>query len=633
VVINEIMYRPALPGAQYLELENNSANITFDLSGWQIPELGYAFPAGSLLGPRKFLVLAADRAAFIAAYGATIPSFDSLDRPLPANGGTLRLIQPGGVGTSDTIVTQVRFETTAPWPAVAAGLGGSLQLVDSLQDNWRVGNWAATLTPRGYSPGIANPVQAVLPPFPPLWLNELQPDNIAGITNRAGQHVPWLELYNPSTNVVSLDGLFLATDYARLTEWAFPTGALIRAGEFRIVFADGQTNLSGSDEWHASFQLTAGSGSLALSSMDTNGQPLVLDYINYTNVGPNHSYGSAPDGQSFKRQEFFFATPGGTNNIRTALPVAINEWMAGNTNTLRDPVTGKFEDWFELYNYGDSSVDLTGYYLSHSLTNQFEFRIPAGYTIGPHGFLLVWADKRDTNGTPDLHVNFKLSKSGASIGLFATNGIPVDLISFGEQTSAISMGRYPDAGGNISILPKATPGAPNVKPNARPELEAPGDKYIYLGQTLSFSVQASDEDIASQALSYSLDPGAPLNAAIQPTTGRFTWTPTASQVPSTNVVTVRVTDNGIPPLSQSQTFRVTVALAPELSGAVLSGNLSHFDWLAGFGQTYQLEYKEDLTAVSWIPFGSPVAGSGQNVTITNNPGTSTHRFFRLRILP
>jgi hypothetical protein len=631
VVINEIMYRPVISKAQYLELENNSAN-SFDLSGWRIPELSYTFPPGSLIGPRKLLVLAADRSAFINAYGASNPIFDIFSSPLPTQGGTLTLIQAASDGSEGTVVSQVRFETGAPWPAAADGLGSSLQLVDSSQDNWRVANWATTPSPRGSTPGTPNSVLATLPAFPSLWLNEVQADNLTSITNRAGQHLPWLEIFNPSTNLVSLDGLFLADNYTNLAAWAFPNDAVIYPGEFKVIFADGQTNLSTPGEWHTSFLLTSGSGSLALSRRDTNGQAQVLDYLNYTNLAPNHSYGSSPDGQSFKRQEFFNATPGGTNNIRTPLPVAINEWMAGNTNTLRNPVTGKFDDWFELYNYSDSPVDLTGYYLSHTLTNQTEFQIPAGYSIASHGFMLVWADKRDTNRPGELHVNFKLSKSGTTIALFTTNRIPVDLVSFGEQTSDVSMGRYPDGVGSIFVLPKATPGSANSKPNAAPTLALPGDKFVYLGQTLSFMVQATDEDTPAQTLFYSLE-GAPSNATIDGTTGRFTWQPTPSQAPSTNLITAKVTDNGVPPLSRQQTFTVFVSLPPQVSAFSSDGEQTVFTWLTGMKQTYQLEYKDDLAAPAWTPFGNPLTGSGQTLALTNGLNRVTHRFFRIRVLP
>ncbi len=194
--------------------------------------------------------------------------------------------------------------------------------------------YLATTTPGGLNNTATN-----LAPFPSLWLNEVQADNLTGITNRAGQRTGWLELYNPSTNIVSLNGLYLANNYTNLAQWAFPTNAAIAAGQFKVIFADGLTNLSTTNELHASFVLPSGTGSLALTRLTTNSLWQVLDYINYANLSPNHSYGSFPDGQSFTRQDFFYATPGGTNNGSSApLTVVINEWMAGNTHTLPDPV-------------------------------------------------------------------------------------------------------------------------------------------------------------------------------------------------------------------------------------------------------------------------------------------------------
>jgi len=62
------------------------------------------------------------------------------------------------------------------------------------------------------TPDALNSVVTSLTPFPSLWINELQADNLNGITNRAGQHTAWLELYNPGTNSLPLKGLYLANN-------------------------------------------------------------------------------------------------------------------------------------------------------------------------------------------------------------------------------------------------------------------------------------------------------------------------------------------------------------------------------------------------------------------------------------
>jgi len=148
-----------------------------------------------------------------------------------------------------------------------------------------------------------------------------------------------------------------------------------------------------------------------------------------------------------------------------------------------NPIGGKHDDWFELYNYSSNAVDLAGCYLTHSAANPVEFQVPAGYIIPPHGFLLVWADKKTPTGSGDLHVNFKLSKSGTSIGLYWTNASLVDYVTFGAQTDDISMGRYPDGSGNICTLPVATPRTNNIGPNTAPVESALSDQFLYLGQS------------------------------------------------------------------------------------------------------------------------------------------------------
>ncbi len=557
LVISEVMVSPPLPGAEYVELFNNSSNTTFDLSGLEFRGIGYTFPAGSVIGPRKHLVLAADPSAFAAAYGALIPVFDIYSGTLQDGGETLTLLWPTTGITNDLVVSKVRFDTQLPWPLAANNTGTSLQLIDPRQDNWRAGNWSVSTTVTA-TPSALNSVNASIPIFPALWINEVQAENFSGPTNSAGQRTPWLEIFNPTTNTISLSGLYLSGNYSNLLQWAFPAGASIEPRQFKTIFADGQTGLSTLSELHASFVLPAGNGSVALSRV-YNGQPQVLDYVNYASLGANHSYGSFPDGQSFDRMEFFYLTPGETNNNTSApLTVALNEWMADNSSILLNPVTGNYNDWFELYNYGTNPANLAGYFLTDDLSVKFKFEIPSGYTIPAGGFLLVWADDVLTNGTPELHVPFKLSKAGSDLALFGGDGNAVDFVQFGAQTENLSQGRFPDGSVNIFTFTQSSAGTNNIGPNLRPALVQPASQTVTAGQTLSFTLQATDDDEPPQTLTFSLGAGAPAGAVVNPTSGLFTWTPTAGQAPSTNQITAMVTDNGSPALTDSKVFTVVV---------------------------------------------------------------------------
>jgi len=177
-----------------------------------------------------------------------------------------------------------------------------------------------------------------------------------------------------------LTGLYLNAGYSNLTNWTFPR-AKIDPGQFLIIFADGQTNLSTSAQLHTSFALSPGTGSVALSRLFA-GQPQVLDYVNYSNLPPDWSYGSLPNGQSFVRVAFAAPTPGQSNSLSGPLPAS---FIAYNTE-------GSIysQDFNSLPDPGAASVDtanpVTINGVTYSLANPFDFDGPVSAT-GANGGL------------------------------------------------------------------------------------------------------------------------------------------------------------------------------------------------------------------------------------------------------
>ncbi|MHC4560384.1 MAG: chitobiase/beta-hexosaminidase C-terminal domain-containing protein, partial [Planctomycetota bacterium] len=138
----------------------------------------------------------------------------------------------------------------------------------------------------------------------------------------------------------------------------------------------------------------------------------------------------------------------------TGIPLTINELMASNSSYMKDP-QGEYDDWIEIYNYGVDAIDIGGMYLTDNLSVptkwQIPGNIPAATTIPAGGFLLIWADNDITD--TGLHANFKLDSSGEAVGLFESDGVTlIDSISFGNQTSDISYGRFPDASDNLRFM-------------------------------------------------------------------------------------------------------------------------------------------------------------------------------------
>jgi hypothetical protein len=635
VVINEIMFNPLVANAEYVELYNTSSTVTFDLSGWQFKGLGYTFPAGSFIGPNSFLVLAANRPAFAAAYGATNLVFDTFSGALQTDGETLSLLQPGTNGT--LTVAEVKYEGVAPWPLSTAG--NSLQLLDARQDNWREGNWA-TAAP---TPGRTNSVAQTLPAFPPLWLNELQADNLTGITNSAGQHVPWLELYNPTTNTVSLSGLYLANSYSNLTAWVFPAGAAINPGQFKVIFADGQTNLSTLSELHTSFILPSGAGSLALSRW-YNSQPQVLDYITYTNLTPNHSYGSWPDGQSFVRLEFFFPTPGGTNNALGNTPPSFIPYASAEAL-----YTQNFDG---LPNPGMVSVNtanpVTINGITYSLANPFDFAFPviASGNIGGlgidalagwYGLAAVGTKFGATDGdqTTGGQVSFGLPGSGhRALGLLATSttgftGVGAKFVNQTTQSLNYITLRFTGEVWRQSDLPKTLEFYYLIDPTATAAFST---NYTAFLPGLNVSFPTVPGDVGGAAV----DGTAAIN---QTNLGVFNqvitnWPPGGALWLVWEMASPAGKSQGlaIDDLSFSASDQPMQAPAPALTIGSGVNNPLVLSWPGSPGWSYQVECAEDLSTNFWAPVGDPLTGTGGTLIFTNTLNASAQRFYRLRIL-
>ena len=115
-----------------------------------------------------------------------------------------------------------------------------------------------------------------------------------------------------------------------------------------------------------------------------------------------------------------------------------------------------------------------------------------------------------------------------------------------------------DAAGNAAqCSAMITVGSANVAP----VLNAIADQSVEEGSLLSLTVTATDADLPVQTLTFSLGSGAPAGASIT-AGGTFIWTPTGAQSPSTNGITVIVTDDGTPALSDTNGFLVVVLQLP-----------------------------------------------------------------------
>ena len=132
--------------------------------------------------------------------------------------------------------------------------------------------------------------------------------------------------------------------------------------------------------------------------------------------------------------------------------------------------------------------------------------------------------------------------------------------------------------------------------NDAPVLDPVADQTVDEGTQLQFVVTADDPD-GTDVLVFTLD-GAPGGAGIDPFTGLFRWTPPGWQVPGSYTVTVRVSDDAAPALSNTVTFTIVVNdLGPT---AVLTGDTGLIEnQIGAFSATGSTSFPDEIASYEW----------------------------------
>ena len=138
----------------------------------------------------------------------------------------------------------------------------------------------------------------------------------------------------------------------------------------------------------------------------------------------------------------------------------INEVMANNESTLADG-QGEFDDWVEIYNGGNTPLDLSGYFLSDDAGDVARWQIPldSGIVIPAGGYAGLWLDGDPEDGAD--HLPFRLASEGEVLFLTDPDGVTVvDEVVLPPQHPNISYGRD-ETTGEFRYLINPTPGLMN----------------------------------------------------------------------------------------------------------------------------------------------------------------------------
>ena len=151
----------------------------------------------------------------------------------------------------------------------------------------------------------------------------------------------------------------------------------------------------------------------------------------------------------------------------------------------------------------------------------------------------------------------------------------------------------------------------------------------------SVTNSASDSDLPAQSLRWSLlNP--PAGAAINLTNGLITWRPAIWQSPATNTLTVVVADDGIPGMSDTQSFAVML-LRPAQPQALIAGVINGSFKLSVSGDAgpdYTIETAPDLTPpVEWTSVFTNHSATPPFQWTDHAASNELQRFYRVRLSP
>lgn len=182
-------------------------------------------------------------------------------------------------------------------------------------------------------------------------------------------------------------------------------------------------------------------------------------------------------------------------SVPVAAQVVINEVCASNFGGFADNY-GEYEDWFELYNAGANAEDISGYYLSDDDLEPMKWEIPAGTTIDPGEFLVIFASDLDESDGTNFHTSFKITQARQEGAVLADpSGTVLDffMLDIPNQQNH-SWGRQSDGASEWGVFLDPTPGAPNQNPyQGYTTVEIITEPGLYSG-SVSVEMQSSDPD-------------------------------------------------------------------------------------------------------------------------------------------
>ncbi|MBU0713039.1 lamin tail domain-containing protein [bacterium] len=419
VIINEIMYNSSGTDVEFVELYNKSS-ASVSLAGWYILDDNDSHShclLGGNLAAGAYLVIAGNLSLFHTTYpnvsNINTNDFDSGTDAwsLGNSGDAVRLFN-----SSNQLQDIVEYSDGGSWPGSADGDGPSLELLNPALDNSLPTSWDPSVA-YGGTPGAVNSVLT---------------DNVQPVCKDGHRNIDLPE----SSDEVIVSVLAFDPEELLKVELMLNTGS----GYSAVLMND---NGTGSDAVAGDSIFSAAIPAQSNSTL-VKYYAVATDNVSQIDTWPNE----AP--QNYHAYTVGYKPP----------KLRVTEVLAINDHVITDGA-GEYDDWFEIHNEDNITVNIAGMFVSNSLGNSREFQLPSRNLV-PDEYLLIWADNDEDQGS--LHANFKLSSSGEDVALFESidhGNVLIHGWKYGVMSPDISMGFIPGNANAPEYLRNPTPNDSN----------------------------------------------------------------------------------------------------------------------------------------------------------------------------
>ncbi|MDC0497363.1 lamin tail domain-containing protein [bacterium] len=415
LLVTEINYNPdGSDDYEFIELWNSGKN-PIDLTDVSISDaVIYIFPEFTTLNPGEHIVVVEDAVAFADRYqNPTSPWYwDGIQVSgewvggLGDGGETISLL-----AADSSLITECSYRSYGEWPGRPDGGGSSLQvnfptLVPTdlpsqfayLSD---AKNWGSSALYHG-SPGRFEPAGNG------VVINEVLAHTDVG--------VDWIEMYNPTGDIVDLTGLGLTDDMDQPNRYVFPNGTSIGAYGYLTISAS--TFGYGFSELGSEAALLELSGSNIIR---------IVDRVDFPAVNREEAFGrhQRSDGE-INFTELTEITPGAENAMPRVGPVVISEiqYAPQNMETPYIEIMNISSDVVPLYDVNIPSN-------TWSLSGVGNFDFPAGVILEPGETALLSPITPDAFRT-EYGLDQTIQVFGPWLGSLDLDGEKLKLLSPGD---------------------------------------------------------------------------------------------------------------------------------------------------------------------------------------------------------